>query len=1822
MNGIRLGVFLVCLTTTLHAAEPSRPNVLVVLADDLGFSDLGSYGGEIDTPNLDRLAAGGLRFTQGYNTARCWPTRAALLTGYYPQAVRRDALPGGQGGVRAARPGWAKLLPARLAAAGYRSYHSGKWHIDGDPRKEGFARSLDVMGAGQSNYFDPGGVTVEGQPLPADTADFYTTTAIGDHAVTCLAEHARDHAGEPFFHYVAFTAPHFPLQAPPERIEKYRQRYLAGWEAVRAARAERLASLGIVDSPRSAVERDLGPPYAFPKALERLGAGEVNRPHPWDDLTAEQREFQATKMAIHAAMVDVMDREVGRIIAQLEAMAALDNTLIVFLSDNGGSAEIMVRGEGHDPAAPPGSRKTYLCLGPGWSTAANTPFRRHKTWTHEGGIATPWIVHWPRGIAAKGELRRQPVHAIDVVPTVLELARVPEEEAHSAPPLQGRSFAGAIAAAAAAPAHESLWWCHEGHRAVRVGDWKLVAAKGDPWELYDLASDRCETDNLAAANPDRVAVLDREWNRVAEECRSLASAEQAPPKRPEVAPAKAADAGRPPNVVIVFADDMGYGDLGCYGGRAAATPAIDSLARAGIRFTDFHVAQAVCSASRAALLTGCYPNRIGISGALGPAARHGIAAEETTLAELLRARGYRTAAVGKWHLGHHPPFLPTRHGFDEYFGLPYSNDMWPHHPEAKPGTFPPLPLFDGEELVDADVSPDDQATLTARYADRAVDFIERAGTAADDRPFFLYLAHSMPHVPLFAGEAFRGSSPGGLYGDVLAEIDASVAAVLAALDRTGHADDTLVIVTSDNGPWLSYGNHGGSAGSLREGKGTSFEGGVRVPCVARLPGLIPPGTVCDTPAMTIDLLPTIAAVAGEPLPSDAAGRAIVAGRSIDGRNIEPLLRGESDPVAKPVYCFWYADNQLQAVRAGNWKLFFPHTSRTMTGQSPGKDGTPGKYRPLKVGRSLYDLAADPGESQDVAAEHPDVVARLEALAERARADLGDSLTGRTGPGVRPAGSLRQAAAAERLPVQPASQRPAAQPLPPIIGRRPNIIYVMTDDQGYGDLAAHGNPVIKTPNLDRLREQSVRLSEYHVSPTCAPTRAALLTGRHEFRSGITHTILERERLALDAVTLPQLLRRAAGYTTGIFGKWHLGDEDEYQPGRRGFDRVFIHGGGGIGQTYPGSCGDAPGNTYFDPVIRSDGEFVRTKGYCTDVFFDAALEWIDRCRREEKPFFCYLATNAPHAPYDCPPGSDRIYRAALEAAGTGNPKQRADAARFFGMIENIDTNIGRLLARLDELGIAEDTLVVFTTDNGTAAGAAVSNDGMRGQKGSPYRGGTRVPSFWRWPGALPAGVDIPAVTAHIDVLPTLCEIAGAEIPPAVAAKLEGRSLVPLFLDAEAEWPDRLLVTHVGRWDRGQAAASGYRNCRVREGRWQLVNTKNRPDAWELYDIAADPGEQRTVAAEHPKVVARLAKAYDAWWASVQGDLVNEDLDGPADNPFKVAFRQQFGSDAIAAPAGGPPAAKPTPKPARPARSGNKAAAASPAPTLADVRYGEHPKQLLHFWKAPGATAERPAPLVFFIHGGGWQNGDRMSGLAAMLPRLLEAGISVTSVEYRFISEAMAEGIEPPVKAPLTDAARALQFVRSKAGEWHFDKTRVAAAGGSAGACSSLWLAFHDDLADPASDDPVARESTRLVTAAVTGAQTTLDPKQMKEWTPNSRYGGHAFGFMKSPKERDSQFEQFLRGREKILPWIAEYSPYALVSADDPPVYLAYGSPPALGKPEKDPTHTANFGVKLAERLAEAGVGCELVYPGAPDARHASAPEYLIDVLVTKPAATPGP
>jgi len=518
-----IGMLLVLASDACCSAS-APPNFLVIIADDMGFSDAGCYGGEIATPHLDALAASGLRFTQFYNTARCWPTRAALITGYYPQQVHRDGMPGapnnfGGGGKR---PEWARTLAERLKPAGYRTYHSGKWHIDGKPTANGFDRS-DETSRGPG-FFDS---------IKRRNRDpqYYRTIHTADHAIECLADHAAQHPDKPFFHYLAFHAPHFPLHALPEDIDRYRDRYLAGWDVLRNERHTRQRELGLLLAELSPLEPSVGPPYAFPDQIAQLGDGEINRPLPWDSLTQQQQRFQATKMAIHAAMVDRMDREIGRVLNQLRSMDAFENTFICFLSDNGASSEMMVRGDGHDPSAAPGSAATYLCLGPGFSSAANTPFRRHKTWVHEGGTSTPFIVHWPAGISARGEMRSTLAHVIDIAPTILDLAGV-RMDSDGAPPMSGRSLKSVLAADGS-NVHDELWFYHEGNRALRQGDWKLIhsnvsrpfpwhKAKNNElqvnpeWHLYNLASDRAEQHDLSKDEPDRVEAMAARWNELRE----------------------------------------------------------------------------------------------------------------------------------------------------------------------------------------------------------------------------------------------------------------------------------------------------------------------------------------------------------------------------------------------------------------------------------------------------------------------------------------------------------------------------------------------------------------------------------------------------------------------------------------------------------------------------------------------------------------------------------------------------------------------------------------------------------------------------------------------------------------------------------------------------------------------------------------------------------------------------------------------------------------------------------------------------------------------------------------------------------------------------------------------------------------------------------------------------------------------------------------------------------------------------------------------------------------------------------------------------------
>ncbi len=531
-----------CLLSCLgNALAAARPNVLVILVDDMGFSDLGCYGGEISTPHLNSLAEHGLRWTQFYNTARCWPTRGALLTGYYAQQIRRDTVPGLRSGGRGVRPSWAPLLTTFLKPAGYRCYHSGKWHVDGMPVENGFDHSYYLRDQGR--FFSPKVHFLDDEKLPAVErgSGYYATIAIADHAVKCLQEHAQQHSGEPFFHYLAFTAPHFPLHALPEDIHKYRETYRVGWDVIRQARWKRQQESGLWDGSQqlSQVEREIGPPYHFPEALEILGPGEVNRPIPWERLTDQQKKFQADKMAVHAAMVDRIDQEIGRVLQQLRKMQAWENTLILFLSDNGASAEIMVRADGHDPDASPGSASTHLCLGPGWSTACNTPFRRHKTWVHEGGCCTPLIAHWPSGIADPGGFRRTPGHVIDIAPTILELAGVTHPsrlEQQLVPPWPGRSLLPVLRNDSTAEPR-TLWWLHEGNRAIRIGDWKLVAAKKEAWELFHLKRDRNETNNLAAKMPERVRDMSSQWEAMTRDFFERAR-QDAPPQGSRKPPGK------------------------------------------------------------------------------------------------------------------------------------------------------------------------------------------------------------------------------------------------------------------------------------------------------------------------------------------------------------------------------------------------------------------------------------------------------------------------------------------------------------------------------------------------------------------------------------------------------------------------------------------------------------------------------------------------------------------------------------------------------------------------------------------------------------------------------------------------------------------------------------------------------------------------------------------------------------------------------------------------------------------------------------------------------------------------------------------------------------------------------------------------------------------------------------------------------------------------------------------------------------------------------------------------------------------------------------
>jgi len=928
-------------------------------------------------------------------------------------------------------------------------------------------------------------------------------------------------------------------------------------------------------------------------------------------------------------------------------------------------------------------------------------------------------------------------------------------------------------------------------------------------------------------------------------------------------PAAAATPSKP-NIVLILADDMGYGDIGPFGSTVNRTPSLDRMAREGMKLTSFYACP-VCTPSRAQFMTGCYAKRVSLPSVIFPACPIGLNAAEATLPKLLKQQGYATLCVGKWHLGDQREFLPTRHGFDHYFGLPYSNDMGGGEEGPKPkaktaagaggaaaadtaptelgvvrGRRPPLPLVRDLEVIET-VSPAQQDKLTARYTDEAVKFMREH----KDEPFFLYLPHTAVHVPLHPGEEFRGKSANGTYGDWVEEVDWSVGRVLDTLRELKLDDRTLVIFTSDNGPWLTQGRNGGVAGPLRGGKGSTWEGGVREPTIAWWPGKIAPGTSCDAVAANLDLLPTFVKLAGGSVPND---------RKIDGADIWPLLSGAAQQSPREAH-YYFNGNRLEAVRSGPWKLAIHAQAEAKRGEKPAKPPAAKAQAPR-----LYNLVDDIGESTDVAAKHPEVVKRLQELVAKMDADLG--ATG-LGPGVRAPGRVNQPQplllpGAKLAPEAPAAAAP----------KRPNILLVHCHDLGQF-LHCYGVKTVQTPHLDTLSAQGVRFSRsFCTAPGCSSSRSSLFTGRYPHSNGVMGLCHANFAWDLNPEErhLAQILGEA-GYATAAVGVIHETSS--------GFKR----------------CG-------YEVHIRQASAAPAT---------DAAIKLLREFREQPgKPFFLSVGFIEPHRlAYREPswpgalPGDNSFPGPALEPDNTlgvdipgflrETEGTRRELAGLQGAVRHVDTQVGRLMAALKDSGQEPDTLVIFTTDHGIA---------MPRAKASLYEPGVQVSLLLRLPGrkGWHGGIVRPEMVSNIDCLPTLLELLGLPIP----ASVQGRSFAPL-LDGTAYQPRKEIFTELTYHDYYDP-----RRAIRTETHKLIVNFSTAPafmdpsQCWrpssdtvvpanhavayhpdvELYDLAKDPWEQTDVAGrpEYAAVRSELLKRLHQHLVETKDPILQGAVPGP--------------------------------------------------------------------------------------------------------------------------------------------------------------------------------------------------------------------------------------------------------------------------------------------------------------------------------------------------------
>ncbi|MEM7144678.1 MAG: sulfatase-like hydrolase/transferase [Verrucomicrobiota bacterium] len=1501
-------LWLTCLgfLPNVSTAKENNPNVVLIFADDLGYGDLSCYGAtKVKTPHLDRLAAEGRRFTDAHSaSAVCTPSRYALLTGDYP--LRKGL----------SKPVFLKTglvidterqtLADVMKSAGYATACIGKWHL-------GFGKDAPNW----NGELKPG-------PLELGFDYYYGVPVVNSHPPFVYVENYNVVGLLPDDPFV-FGKP----AKTREFFEKMGTNQIGGADAAHARYDDEAVGTTLTGKAVKWI-KDQGKQPFF------LFLSTTNIHHPF---TPHPRFKGTSECGPYGDFIHELDWIVGEIMHTLEEQGVADDTLVIFTSDNGGMFNV-----GGQDAWDAGHRLNGELLG-------------FKFGAWEGGHRVPFIARWPGKIKA-GSTSDQLISNIDLIATMASLTGTELKEG------QAQDSVDVLAALTGNPEksvrdHLVLAASKPTHLAIRQGKWIYIPAQGSggftaakrgahafggpaavtyagfdnsdiengtikadapPAQLYDLENDLTQTKNLFREHPEVVKDLKTLLESYAPLEKQLDPPSQKGKKGSAANPSISPGAGRP-NIIFVLADDLGYSDISCYGAKKVKTPHLDQLAAEGLRFTDFHTAASICSPSRAAFLTGGYPQRAGLYMGINPNRRAhwflGLHPDEITIAEHLKEQGYATHMVGKWHLGTEPEFLPRTQGFDTYYGMPCN---FSHSPK----------FFDEDEEVFAK-TPLDQ--LTELYTGRVTEIIRKSG----DQPFFLYYAHNYPHTPYEASKRFKGSSQDGVRGDIMQEMDWGIGEMMKALEESGQAENTLVIFTSDNGPTKNE-----YALPYRGTKYVTLEGGHRVPFILHWPAQIKKARVLDTPTHAMDLFPTLSEIVGASIPSN---------RTYDGLSLVPLFKGQKLARAAKEPFFYYNCENLQAVRMGDWKLHLPRTTEQLPFWEKNK-----AFGQLEA-PLLYNLEKDPGESVDVAENHPDVVTEILELAQIARSELGEYL--QRGSAQRPTGSVipdapiishekdwenlvdpslsaqiaaektkrhpnggtsakkRQAKAANQRTKEPKNQGTAEQ--------RPNVLFIFTDDLGYGDLSCYGATHVQTPHIDSLAHDGRRFTDAHsASAVCTPSRYALLTGQYPLRAnggqGVwgPHSSSSGLIIPTDTLTIGKALQQK-GYATACLGKWHLGFHEgkndwsvPLRPGPLdvGFDYYWglpqVNSGSpfvyvendtivGYDPSDPlvlGKKPPSPTPTFPEEASRKSpnrygGALEAHKIYDDEktgtYMTKKAVDWITK--NKDNPFFLYFSTPNIHHPFTPDPRF----------------KGTSQCGLYGDYIHELDWMVGELLACLEEHELSDNTLVIFTSDNGGMANLAgrhamkaghMINGKLLGFKFGAWEGGHRVPFIARWPGTIEAGTESDQLICNVDMLATFMALTGQD-PDSLENDKDSVNVLPALLEDPEEPIRKELVLapskksnlsiRQGKWMYiGAQGSGGFRGSQPTDHAWggpaaihlagsinsDIENRQLKADAppAQLYDLEKDPYQTQNLYSENPEVVAALSARLETFYPAV--------------------------------------------------------------------------------------------------------------------------------------------------------------------------------------------------------------------------------------------------------------------------------------------------------------------------------------------------------------------